>query len=381
MATLTETGIVIESFDSILTKLEQGFRAIYGKNINLDADTPDGQMLGLIAQIRMDYEELAQTVYNQLDPDYATGVWLEQRVAYAGLMRRTASYSHLRSVILTGEPYTNLYAGITVSDPNKIKWVLVQDVQLDSNGSARADFRSLELGAFSLPEHQPLIIETITLGLSQAVTSASAELGSEEETDSELRSRFFLSRNKNAVNSIEALTGKIASLADVRQVKVLENNTNLLDTNQVQPHSINVVVDGGEDSQIAQTIFENKGVGVGVQGEYAYEVMASNKQRHQIRFDRARPVDIRIAMVLARYDDFTQISKDDIIEKLTTLRFEIGEDVRLSRLYSPINQVSGFYVQSLQISRKNQPLANSNIEIAPRELARILTTDIQITVV
>ena len=89
MATLTETGIVIESFDAILSKLEQGFRAIYGQNINLNADTPDGQMIGLLAQMRMDFEELAQTVYNQLDPDAATGAWLEQRVAYAGLMRRS----------------------------------------------------------------------------------------------------------------------------------------------------------------------------------------------------------------------------------------------------------------------------------------------------
>ena len=116
MATLTETGIVIESFDAILSKLEQGFRAIYGQNINLNADTPDGQMIGLLAQMRMDFEELAQTVYNQLDPDAATGAWLEQRVAYAGLMRRAASYSYLRSVILTGEPYTQLYAGVMVSN-------------------------------------------------------------------------------------------------------------------------------------------------------------------------------------------------------------------------------------------------------------------------
>lgn len=78
-------------------------------------------MIGLIAQIRADYEEFAEMVYKQLDPDLATGAWLEQRVAYAGLIRRQASYSYLRSVILTGDPHTEIHQ-LTLSDPNKIRW-------------------------------------------------------------------------------------------------------------------------------------------------------------------------------------------------------------------------------------------------------------------
>ena len=88
MATLTEEGIKIERLDSIVSTLENGLRQIYGQNIDLSPNTPDGQVVGLLAQIRMDFEELAENVYRQLDPDVATGAWLEQRVAYAGLMRQ-----------------------------------------------------------------------------------------------------------------------------------------------------------------------------------------------------------------------------------------------------------------------------------------------------
>ena len=237
MATLTETGIVIESFDAILSKLEQGFRAIYGQNINLNADTPDGQMIGLLAQMRMDFEELAQTVYNQLDPDAATGAWLEQRVAYAGLMRRAASYSYLRSVILTGEPYTQLYAGVMVSDPNKTRWVLVSDVQLN------------------LGKNTPLTIETITLGLQRATTFENAEVGEDEETDQQLRERFWVSRTKNATNSAEAIAAKIRALPDVKQVRILENNGAQRDKLGIEPHSLNVIVEGGENSHFGVVIY------------------------------------------------------------------------------------------------------------------------------
>ncbi|HHE3461477.1 baseplate J/gp47 family protein [Pasteurella multocida] len=235
MAKLVESGIVIERLDSILERVEQGFKRIYGQNINIDPDTPDGQMIGILGQIKVDLEELAEDVYRQLDPDLATGAWLEQRVAYAGLVRRKASYSYLRSVILTGDPYTEIN-NLIVSDTNKTRWILEQKATLNESGSARADFRSEELGAFSLNAHTQLTIETITLGLNSVTTSVDAEIGIEEETDSQLRQRFAKSRAKNAINSAEAIEGEIGDLADVKQVIVLENNTSQTDSIGISPH-------------------------------------------------------------------------------------------------------------------------------------------------
>lgn len=191
MATLTENGITIERLDVIIERFNEGFRQIYGQNINLAPDSPDGQMIGILAQMRMDFEELAENVYKQLDPDFATGAWLEQRVAYAGLVRRGASFSYLRSAILSGEPNSTVYSGVIVSDPNKIRWVLLNDVVLDGNGSGRGDFQSEELGAFYLGENTPLTIETVRLGLDNVSSHTAAEVGQEEETDVQLRHRFF----------------------------------------------------------------------------------------------------------------------------------------------------------------------------------------------
>ncbi|WP_233113561.1 baseplate J/gp47 family protein [Aggregatibacter actinomycetemcomitans] len=297
MAKLIQTGIQIERLSDIITRFEEGFLQIYGQNIDLSPDTPDGQMVGLLSQIKMDIEELAENVYRQLDPDVATGAWLEQRVAYAGLMRRAASYSYLRSVVLTGEPLTQLYAGIVVSDPHKVRWVLNANVQLDSNGSARADFRSEELGAFNLAKNTNLTIETVTLGLNAVTTLENAEIGVEEETDQQLRERFFISRTKNAQNSADAIQSKIAALPDVKQVKVLENNTKQRDKNGVEPHSLNVIVDGGEDNQIAQVIYENKGAGVGLQGG-TETTLTINNERRTLRFDRVVQVDVQVSIII-----------------------------------------------------------------------------------
>ena len=379
MAIINEHGITIERLDDIVARFNAGFRQIYGQNINLDPDTPDGQMIGILSQMKMDFEELAENVYKQLDPDLATGAWLEQRVAYAGLVRRGASYSYLRSAIITGEPNTNLYAGIVVSDSNKVRWILEQNITLNHLGSARADFRSEELGSFNLPPKTNLTIETVTLGLQSVTSNEAAEEGVEEETDVELRQRFFISRSKNAQNSIDALEAKIHALPDVKQVKVMENNSGALDKNRVQPHSINVVVVGGSRQGIAKAIYENKGAGVGLQGETKVVLNRDNLQR-EIKFDYATPVDIVVSIHVVRYEDFTEIDQAELKRVLTNLIFTIGTQVSISRLYSPINTVGGFWVKAFKIGRKGQALAASNVAINPREVARILESDISVTV-
>lgn len=379
MATLTETGIQIERLNDIVKRFEDSFKQIYGQNIDLSPNTPDGQMVGILAQIKMDIEELAENVYRQLDPDVATGAWLEQRVAYAGLMRRGASYSYLRSVILTGEPNTQLYAGIVVSDQNKVRWVLTSDIQLDSNGSGRADFRSEQLGSFNLAKNTTLTIETVTLGLTNAVTFENAEVGVEEETDTQLRERFLFSRTKNAQNSAEAITAKIAALPDVKQVRVLENNTAQRDALGVEPHSIDVIVYGGNDEEIANVIYQNKGAGVGLQGNTLTSLKKDGETR-PIRFDKVSLVDIQVSMRCVRYEDFTEIDKDQIKKLLANQIFKIGQTVSLSRLYSPINQVGGFWVKELKIARKGQQLKAENVALQPRDLARIMESDITIEV-
>lgn len=224
-----------------------------------------------------------------------------------------------------------------------------------------------------------MTIETVTLGLNAVTTLENAEIGVEEETDQQLRERFFISRTKNAQNSADAIQSKIAALPDVKQVKVLENNTKQRDKNGVEPHSLNIIVDGGADNLIAQVIYENKGAGVGLQGG-TETTLTINNERRTLRFDRVVPVDVQVSMRCVRYEDFTEVDKDEIKRLLSIQKFEIGQNLSLSRLYSPINQVGGFWVKELKIGRKGQALKAENVIIQPRELARILASDITIEV-
>lgn len=378
MGQLTSRGYVAERLDTIISSLDAGFRGIYGNDINTDPDSPDGQMIGLIAQIRADLEELGETIYRALDPDTASGAWLEQRAAYAALTRRGARYSYLRSVILTGAARAILPAGAIVSDGNQARWRLVADVVLGADGSARADFRSELLGAFAVPADTPLTVETITLGWSGATTSAAAEVGTEEETDPDLRARFFRARARTAQNSAEGIESAIGELADVRQVIVLENTGNETDADGVPGHSLNVIVDGGMDDAIARVIFERKTGGTGLMGDVSVAVPDARGRNRLMRFDRPDIIECAAYIEVTRKVGFTAVDAESIKAAMADEPFGIGEDVLLTRLYSPINTVPGFWVSDLRIGRRSDSLTGDNIVIGVRELARFAVADIQV---
>lgn len=380
MGQLTDKGYVGQRLDSILEELDGGFRAIYGNDIDLAPDSPDGQMLGLIAQIRADLEELGEAIYRALDPDHASGAWLEQRAAYAGLLRRRARYSYLRGVLLSGCPGAVLPAGAVVRDINQGRWQLIGETLLGGDGSARGDFRSLELGAFPLPADSPLTLETLAPGWSAARNRQPAEVGVEEETDAELRARFFRSRARPAQNSLDGMVAEILQLADVREVVGLENTGNQADANGVPAHSLNLIVDGGDEQAIATVIFQRKTAGTGLRGDVEVTLADSQGIARRLRFDRPQVIACRALIEVQRDAEFSAVDGAAIKSALAASDFGIGQDVQLSRLYSPVNTVQGFWVSQLKIARVGQTPVAANIEIGVRQRARFDPADIEVVV-
>lgn len=295
------------------------------------------------------------------------------------MIRRLASYSYLRDVILSGRPGAIIPAGSLVADPNGIRWRSVSAVVLNGDGSARSDFRSEDLGAFMVPEGIALEIKTVVLGWQAATTLTAAEVGTDEETDPQLRARFFRSRSRPATASAEAIEAKVAELPDVRQVVCLENNTDVVDADGVPAHGINVVVDGGDDMTIAEVIRQNKPAGTAMRGEEVVNVPVGAGTR-AIRFDRPDIVACAAKVTVKRAVNFTAIDDQGIKASLAGLAFEIGEDVLLSRLYTPINTVPGFWVQELLIGPVGGALGTGNIAIDARSLARFGVEDVEVVI-
>lgn len=379
MGQLTKHGFKIERLDEIVEKLENGFRSIYGADINVDPDAPDGQMIGLIAQIKADMEEVADTIYKALDPELASGAWLEQRVAYAGLIRRQASHSYLRAK-LSGRFGTLIPQGSIIEDEKRQRWLTTEALTIAENSEVLTTLKSDLMGAFSLTASSELQMITRVLGWESVTPLANAVEGSDEESDFKLRQRFFKSRARPAFNSADGIVADIFQLPDVIDVECLENYTNVTDANGVPGHSINVIVEGGDDFEIANIIRNKKTAGTGLMGKVEIEIANSKGIKQKYRFDRPTIVDCKVYLEVIRQENYTAIDTQAIIDALTSMKFNIGEDVFHSRLFTPINTAGGFWVKSLQIGKRGQTLSTNNILIGPRELARFNTADIEVLV-
>ncbi|EBL3323367.1 baseplate J/gp47 family protein [Salmonella enterica subsp. enterica] len=381
MGTLTPQGYVADKMTDIFDAFVVGLQGIYGDDILVSADDPDGQLAGILAQMRADVEGVILAIYQANDPDNATGAWLEQKVAYAGLTRREASYSYLRDVALVGSAGVTLKAGVLVKDSTGEQWLTETDVTFGSDGTAVNDFRSQDLGQYSVASGSELTIVTITNGWDSATAQNASELGYEEETDPQLLSRFYVSRSKPSVNAVDSTVGDLYALPDVKSVTPLENTGDEIDDNGTNPHTVRYIVDGGDNTEVAQAILDNW-PGTGLQGSVTVTLNRKISGRPvDISFDRPTPVDMAAQITVGRRQNFTSVDTDAIAANIIALEFATGDDVYQDDLVDTVKQTAGVYVKSLVYGRKGDTLANVPfVSISAFEKARFLSGDVDVQV-
>ena len=137
---LDETGLTTSTFTEVRDTLVDDFRAIYGSDINVNQNSPDGQMINIFAQAGIDYRELATTIYNSFNPDTCIGTILDQRCAINNIQRLAGTFTILsitivvdRTVTLQGldADYNNVNGtGYTIQDNAGNQFVLIDTVTL-----------------------------------------------------------------------------------------------------------------------------------------------------------------------------------------------------------------------------------------------------------
>lgn len=345
-----------------------------------------------------------------LSPSLASGVVVAVTTV-ANNTLYTITYSRLTSsttVSFTSGPsataasiLAGLKAEIDTNHPTLVATVVgsTLDVHLDDIFQTATFSRSANLGFTKITklgdlvaqnygpiEQSPNTITTIStpvLGWDSVTNPISAVAGRFIETDEELRERFRVSKFERASNILEALYSALINLDTVEQVVIYENDTDVVDVNGLPPHSFMPIVLGGISTNIAQSIWENKPLGIRSYGNTSVTIYDSQGFPHDIGFERPNPVTIYIDLDITTNSEFPQDGEQaikDAIAAYMEAQFGIGEDVVYSRLYTPINSIPGHQVNSLTIGTSPSPAGVSNIPIAFNELFSLDPNNIVITV-
>lgn len=332
MLEISNTGLVTERLDAILTRLSQSMRDIYGQDINLNADTQDGQFIGILSQGIADFNEVLAGVYAMSDPTTAVGRWLDIQLKYVGLERNRATFSYLNDVQFTVVNNTIIPEGYTLIDENGTEWTTT-NTATSTGTSLVMQLRSVEVGAFHLAASKLLTPKTIVLGVQAVTTTSDSVLGKTQESDAEALARFLRSYTINNLDEREGLEGALLALTDVRDAKVHENYTSATDANGVEAHSINPVVIGGLSEDIALQILRKKAVGCGLQGVQSVTLFYEGLDRI-VKFDRSTAINIDVKITVVRSSAAIAVDQQAIIDALQSSSFMIAEDVVAGSLYA-----------------------------------------------
>lgn len=362
--TIGPDGLQIQTLADILDELKNGtpdypgMFQIYGANINVDPNSPDGQMLAIIAQAKLDALEFIAQVYSSFDPDQAVGTVLDQRCAINGVQRNTGTYTLTNVLVTVSQAVTLLGLDdtdtpFTVADAAGTQFYLVATNVFGGAGNSTLAFRAKQLGAVEISVNTLTTIVTITLGVvSVNNPGAVTAQGIAEESDASLRVRRERSVALPSKGFFDGLYGALLDVIGVTSVNLLENDTDV-PANGVPGHSIWVIVAGGVDADIAQAIFVKRNAGCGMKGSVSVNVPQIDGGIFAVLFDRPTTQDLWISFNLTA---ITGTIDEAYVRSqlLAALFYDIGEPATASEIVRIVQGIApNAYVSSCGVSTIN----------------------------
>lgn len=378
---VSASGITAPTYDEILEYFKDRARTIFGSDINLDADTQDGQLLAIFAVAINDLNAQAIAVFNSYNPHTASGVALDGAVKTNGLTRLDASKS-LVDLKLVGTAGTVITNGVAI-DTSDNRWLLPAQVSIPLSGEVVVTAEAQKVGAVSAGAGSITKIGTPTLGWHSVTNPASAQVGEDVETDAALRVRQALSTMQPTVGLWEGLIGSLAQLDDVHSVAGRHNDTGTTSSDGIPAHSIAIVVAGGNVNDIAETIFKKKSQGVATFGSTSVQYTDSFGNANAIKF--SRPSDVKVSVELSVKPTASWLStvEGEIKERVASYinGLEIGEVVSPARVATiAVRRKDCSFDDAFTLEKLLLNSAASSVKIAWNQKAVCSASDVKVTV-
>lgn len=387
---LTTDGFKIKRLEDILAEIQQRFKDEFGDNIDLSDASPEGQIIAIFAERESLVWELAQDVYNSQYPITSEGNQLDNVVSLTGTVRRGPQFSRVDSGVARGTNGTVIPAGtiISVVGNSTARFITQENAIIDIVDGETFKSANIELlaetagpvlaNAGTLTE-----IETPVGGMDSFTNELDADIGSETETDAELKARRDQELQIAGAATIEAILSELNARELVEAVIVFQNNTSIVDSDGRPPHSLDIVVLGDDEDDLAEAIFLVVGGGIETIGDITKAVIDSQGFSQTVRFSRPSEVGIWLEADITK-GALYPVDGDDQVEQAfldfgSTLT--VGQDIIVfgsNSLICAINDIPGILDIDIRIGKVNPPTTNDNVVIEPREIAKFDSSRITI---
>lgn len=402
MAGVTAEGFTPKTLRDIRADLVADIQAIQDEKtgeypfLNIEDDSILSQIIGIFAaEIEVAWGAIADA-YAQFDPQMNTGAGQSGTVQLNAITRKRGEYTRI-AVTIQGMAGTYIEQGALISSANgEQMYALDEAVYLDGEPNTQVTAETTatcqEYGPFDPAVNDVNTIQQPQNGWTGVYNTRTLAVGKQEESDEELRIRQQQSTALTSYRQIEAIFAAICNVEGVTYCRVYQNDSTYpQDARGIPFKEVAAIVEGGDDRAICEALFYRLPTGQIGYGTTTEEFFDSQGIPYNISFSRPVGVDIYIELSITVYDtaawptDGANAIKDAIIKYAryslaSEVGFPPGADVVRSRLYTPINTVPGFRIDSLKIGLSADATAEQDIEIAWDHLAVFDADNMQVTV-
>ncbi len=365
--TINENGLLIDEFSTIYNRLADKFKLIYGQDINLEQNSPDGQLLGIITNEIYDLQTLILHIYNSFDPDLAQGVELNKLLKLIAQTRR-ASTKSIVDITIVANANVTLPADYTIIDENKNEWVINAETTLIS-GTNIISFNAVNFGAIEASANTINDVVTVFPEITSVNNALPAEVGRDEESDVLLRKRRNNLLSVNSNSTIAGVYSKLFLLDTVTDAVIYENATDTYDAlKDLNAHALWCIVDGGSIDEITKIIATDKTIGTDLKGTVSNNYVeiflkadgTTRALTHIVKFDRPTEIPLYIKLTVSKKIITDIIDMDAIKNKLVEKLYSINEKATATELYAYVYSAGNTFIASnLEVSKDNITFGNT----------------------
>jgi len=385
-AEINALGISAPPYTDIYQSLQASFMVIYGLDSYITPDSQDGQLLAIVAKAISDCNDTTIAIYNQYRPSFAQGAGLSSLVKINGIARLVPSNSQV-DLTIVGEVGVGIINGIA-ADSTGNQWALPALVTIPPAGFISVTATCTQPGAIEAAVGVVNQIATPTRGWQTVTNPSVASTGAPIESDAALRVRQTISTAQPSVTVLGGTLGAVKNVVGVTQAVIYENDTGFTNADGIPPHSISVVVIGGDSTAIATAIMLRKTPGTGTYGTTSIPVTDDAGVVHTINFFVPTVIAIMVAVTIKAFPGYSATTgtalKQAIADYINAQ--PIGQDIFVSRLYLPAQLYGGanseqYELQTLQIAQTPGPVGPGDVTVAFNARATCNVADITLTVV
>lgn len=428
-------GLLTPTLDEIRGQFEQAIRDRFGANTPLGEDNLAGFIVGGMSERLSLCHEILEQIFSAIDPDKASSLALRAVGTLNGTLDPEPQPSTV-DVTLCGDSGTVVPPGTLVQTPDTRRQFATDDtgdsvtllplspwvtatiyaegdqktntsrcyqciapglsgappgpISTDADiadGAAHWTYvgegDSLAVTPSSSVEIGPIVavargltdLVSVVPGLNTAINLEDAQLGFTSLTDEEFRLLREAEVAASGTGTNDAMVADLRRLGGVRVVEIFENDTPVTDADGLPGCSFEILIQGGDDQEIRNTIQANRPTGIRTHGNVSGTALDAGGKSHVVKF--SRPVEVPIYVDVTLLKDPSLYSGDDAVKSaVATIVAVIGADAVAMKLASFVLGVAGVTdvprsgpLLGVLVGLAPSPTSDATVVITSRQLA------------